>query len=146
MTSTINTLVAFSKVIEACCVHTRGQWSRDLCTTMPELTTSRCSIPRTVHTNALVDHGSFPAWAEMKCSRSSFRIRAVYYMISWTSFTLIWVHSHPLIACCFLFLLQPVLQMIFKCASWDMFCGPHWRHCGGLTGVCGLAVGQRVMY
>jgi len=41
-------------------------------------------------------------------------------MVSWPSFALTWIYSLP-IACCFLFLLLPVLQTIFKCASWVIF-------------------------
>jgi len=47
-------------------------------------------------------------------------IPAVYYMVSWSSFTLIWIYPHP-VASCFLFLLHLVLWTIFQCASWVIF-------------------------
>jgi len=87
---------------------------------MPELTTSWCSISRTVWTKAFVNHGGFPLWAPRYWSRSSLRMMAVHYSINWRRSTVIWTYSHPIV-CCFLFVLLPVLQTIFKCASWVMF-------------------------
>jgi hypothetical protein len=72
---------------------------------------------KTLQTNALVDRGGFPLWAKMDWWRSSLRIPAVYYTVSWPSLTLIWMYSHP-IGCCSIFLLLPVLRTVFKCASW----------------------------
>ena len=120
MTSTIYTSLASSKVIKACFVCSQGHLSRNSSAKILELTTSWCSISRTVRTNSLLDHGGFPFWEELNWSRSSLRIPAVYYTVSWPSFSLIWIHSHP-IACCFLVLLLRVLQTIFKCASWVIF-------------------------
>jgi len=117
MTSTIYTSIASSKVIKACFVHWQGYLSRNWSTKIPKLTTWRCSILRTVWANAFVDHGGFPLWAEMNWLRSSLCIPAVYYMVSWPLFTLIWIYTHS-IACCFEVLQFPVLGTIFKCASW----------------------------
>jgi hypothetical protein len=41
-------------------------------------------------------------------------------MVSWPSFSLLWIYSPP-IACYFWFLLLPVLQTISKCVSWVIF-------------------------
>jgi len=116
MTSTIYASVASSKVIKACFVHSRGCFSGNSSAKMPELTTSWCSISRTVRTNALVDHGCFPLRAAINWSRSSRRTPAICYMVNWRLLTAVWRYSHPT-ACCFLFVLLPVLRTIFKCAS-----------------------------
>jgi len=83
---------------------------------IPEQTTSRCSISRTVQTNALVQHGGFPLQAARSWSRSSGHTPAAWYISSWRSFTAIPLYLHP-IGCCFLFLLLPVLRTIFNWAS-----------------------------
>jgi len=116
-TSTIYDCVASSKVFRACVVHSRGRLSRNSSAKIPELTTSWCSISRTVRTNALVDHGDSPLQEAMNWSRSSLRTPAVRHILSWPSSIQIWIDSHP-IACCFLFFLLPVLRTFFKCASW----------------------------
>jgi len=87
---------------------------------MPELTTSWCSISRTVRTKAFINHGGFPLRAARYWSCSSLRIPAVHYSINWQPSTIIWTYSHPIV-CCFLFILLLVLRTIFKCASWVMF-------------------------
>ena len=109
--------VASSKVITAFFVHFQGCFSRNLSVKMPELTTSWCSISRTVRTNAFVDHGGFPLRAAMNSLRSSLRTPAVCYSVNWPPFATIRIYLHST-AYCFLFLLLPVLRTIFKCASW----------------------------
>ena len=73
-----------------------------------------------MRTNALVDHWGFPLLVAINWSRSSLRTPAVYYIISWRLCTSIRLHLHR-VACCFLFLLLPVLRTIFNCASSVMF-------------------------
>jgi len=104
-------------VIEACFVHARGRISGNSSAQIPELTTSWCSISRTVRRNAFVDPGGFTLRAAMNSWRSSLRTPAVGYKINWPPFATIRIYSHPT-ACCFMFLLLPVLRTIFKCASW----------------------------
>jgi hypothetical protein len=70
--------------------------------------------------NGLVDHGGFQMLAEMNWSWCSLRIPAVYCMVSWPSFTVIWIYAHR-IECWSLLLLFPVLWTIFKCASSVIF-------------------------
>jgi hypothetical protein len=82
MTSTIYASVVSCKVIKACVVHSRGCFSAKSSVTMAELTTSRCSISRTVQTNALVDHGCFPLRAAILWSRRSQRTPAVCCTVS----------------------------------------------------------------
>ena len=82
-----------------------------------ELTSSWCSILRTERRNTLVDHGCFSLQAARHWSHSSLRIPAVHYTVCWPSSSSIWIHS-PLIACCFLYLLLPVVCTIHKSASW----------------------------
>jgi len=120
MTSTVYASIAPCKVINACFVHSRGRLSWNSSTKIPELMTSWCSILRTMRMDALVDHGGFPLRTEMNWSQSSLHTPSVYYMVCWPSFGLIWAYSHP-IACCFSFLLLPVLRTISECASWDIF-------------------------
>jgi len=117
VTSTIYASVAFSKVINACLVHSRGCLSRNSSVKIAELTTSWCSISRTVRTNAFVDHGGFPLLAAINSLHSSLRTPAVPYTVHWLPIASIRIHSH-LTACCFLFFLLPVSRTIFKCASW----------------------------
>ena len=88
--------------------------------TIPVLTTSWCSISRTVLTNAFVNHGGFPLQAAIHWSRCSIRTPAVRYTVCWLPLTSIRIHSHPT-ACCCLFLLFPVVRTIFQSASWVMF-------------------------
>ena len=107
-------------MIKACFVHSRGFLSGNTSAKIPELTTSWCSISRTVRTNAFVDHGGLPLPAAIHWSRSSLRTPALGYMVSWQPFKMIWITLHPT-ACCFVFVLLPVLQTIFKCSSWVIF-------------------------
>jgi len=109
--------VAFSKVIKVCFVHSRGCLSGNSSTKIPELTTSRCSVSRIVRINAFVDNGGFPLQAVINSLRSSLRTPAVRYTVGWPPFASILIYSHPT-ACCFQFLLIPVLWTIFKWASW----------------------------
>jgi len=104
-------------VIKACFVHSRACLSGNSSAKILELTTSWCSISWTVRTNAFVDHGGFLLRAAMNSLRSSLRTPAARYTVNWQPIASIWIYSHPT-ACCFLFLLLPVLQTIFKCASW----------------------------
>jgi len=73
-----------------------------------------------VPTNALVNHGDLLLREAINWSRSSLHTPAVRYIFSWPLFTQIWIDSHP-IACCFRFLLLPVLRTCFQCASCVMF-------------------------
>jgi len=103
-------------VIKACFVHLRGWLSGISSAKIPELKTSWCSISWTVWTNAFVKHGGFPWQAAMNPFRTSLWAPAVCYRVNWPPFASIWIYSHPT-ACCFLFLLLPVLRTIVKCAS-----------------------------
>jgi len=70
-----------------------------------------------VRTNACVDPGGLPLRAAIYLLRSALRTPAVHYSVNRPPFALILIYSHPT-ACCFLFVLLPVLQTMFKCASW----------------------------
>jgi len=104
-------------VIKACFVHSWGRLWGNTSAKIPELTTSWCSISRTVRTNALVDHGGVPLRAAMNLLCRSLRTPAVGYTVNWLPFASIRIYSHRT-TCCFLFLLLPVLRTIYKCASW----------------------------
>jgi len=117
---TIYASVASSNVVKACLVHSREFISLNSSAKIPELTTSWCSISRTVQTNSLVDHGGYPLLVARNWSLSSLRRPAACYIISWRSSTLIRLYSH-LIVCWFLLLLLPVIQKVFDCWSWVMF-------------------------
>jgi len=104
-------------VIKAFIVHSRGRLSGNSSAKIPELTTSWCSISRTVQTNGFFDHGGFALRAAMISLRSSLWTPAIRYMVNWPPIASIWIDSHPPV-CCFLILLLPVLWTIFKCASW----------------------------
>jgi len=117
ITSTIYASVASSTVIEAYVVHSWGCLSRNSTTKIPELSPSWCSISQTVWTNALVNSGGFPVHSTIDCSHSSLRTHAVRYTTKWWPFTTVWIYSHPT-ACCFFYVLLPVLLTSFKCAFW----------------------------
>ena len=68
-------------------------------------------------TNAIVDHEGFPSQAALNWSRTSLQTPAGRYVVRQRPFTWLWLYSHPA-ACCFLFLLLPVLRTVIKCASW----------------------------
>jgi len=104
-------------VIKACFVHSWGRLSGNWSAKIPELTTSWCSISQTVWTIAFVDHGGFPVRVAMNSLRSSLLTPSVGYKVNWPPFASIRIYSHPT-ACCFLFLLLPVLRTIITCASW----------------------------
>jgi len=104
-------------MINACFVHSRGCSSGNSSTKIPELTTSCCSISRTVRTKTFVDHGGFPLRAAINLLRSFPWTPAVLYPVNWPLIASIWIHSHPT-ACCFSFFLLPVSRMIFYFASW----------------------------
>ena len=119
-TWTMYASVASSNVVKACLVHSRGFLSLNWSAKIPELTTSWCWTLRTARTNALVNHGGFPLQVARNWSRSSLHTPGASYLLSWRSSTSTWLYSH-LIACCFLFLLLPVLRTIFHSASTVMF-------------------------
>jgi len=104
-------------VIKACFVHSQGRLSGNSSAKIPQLTTSWCSISRTVRINPFVDHRGFLLRAALNSLRSSLWTPAVGYSVNWLPFASIRIYSHPTV-CYFLFLLLPVLRMIFKCASW----------------------------
>jgi len=108
---------SFLKVSKACFVHSRGYWSGNSSAKIPELTSSWCSISRTVRINTSVNHGGYPLQAAVNSLCSSLRTPAVCYMVHWPPFGSIWIYSHPT-PCCSLFVLLPVLWTILKCASW----------------------------
>ena len=105
---------------KACLDHYQGTLSPNLSTKMPELTTTWCLILQPMQTNTLVDHGGFPLWAAIYWSGSSLCTPTVCYMVNLLLFTTVCMHSHP-VACCFSFLLVPVLWTIIKCASLVIF-------------------------
>jgi len=119
-TSTIYTSVTSWKVIKVWFVHFRGCLSQNSSGKIQELTTSWCSIWRTVRTYALVDHGGFLLRAAMNWSRSFWRTPATWCTVNWLLLTTVWIYSQPT-ACCFWFVLLPVLRTIFECASWVIF-------------------------
>jgi len=104
-------------VIKAYFVHSRWCLSGNSSAKIPELPISWCSISRTVRTYASVDQGGFPVQAAINLLRSSLRTPAVCFTVNWPPSASIWIYSHP-IACCFSFLLIPVLRTIFKWAAW----------------------------
>jgi len=104
-------------VNNTCFVHSRGSSSGNSSAKFPELTTSWCSISRTVQINAFLDHGGFQLRAAIILLHSSLRTPAVSHTVNWPPIAWTWIHSHPTV-CCFLFFLLPVLWTISKCASW----------------------------
>jgi len=104
-------------VTKACFVHSRRCLAGNSSAKIPELRTSWCSIWRSVRTDACVDHGGFLLRAAMNSLHSSLRTLTVCYTVNRPPFASIWIYSHWT-ACCFLFLLLPVLWTMFKCASW----------------------------
>jgi len=112
--------VASSKVIEVCFSHFWGCWSLFSCATIPELTSSWCSIPRTVQTTAVVDHGGFPWWEVINWSHSNLCKPVAWCTGNLYLLTTVCINSHPT-ACCFFFVLLPMLRMIYQCASWVIF-------------------------
>ena len=100
ITSTIYTSVASSKVIRACFVHSRRCLSGNSSMKIAELTTTWGSIPWTVRTNALINHGGLMLQAVKNWSCSSWRKPTVWYTVNWWPLTKVWIYSHPT-ACCF---------------------------------------------
>jgi len=145
ITSTIYAFVASSKVIKAIFVHSRGCLSPNSSAKMSQLTTLWCSISRTVRIKAFVDLGGIPFRAARYWSRSSLCILAVHHPINWQQYTMIWTYSHP-IAYCVLFVLCPVLGMIFNVCPGSCYWWLHWQLRGVLTGVCVDAVDLAVMH
>ena len=117
ITSTIYESLASSTVFTACFLHWWGCLSRNWYAKIPELSTSWCTILQSIQANTLVDPGGFPLWPAINWSHSSLCTLAVHYIVSQPPATAIWSYLHP-IACCFLFLLCPVLRTAFKCALW----------------------------
>ena len=107
-------------MIEACFVHSWGFVWGNLSMKTRELTTSWCSIPLSVGLYAFVDHGGLPLWAARNRSCSSLCTAAVRYTINYRLFTMTCMYLHSNVCCC-LFTLLPVLRMIFKWASWELF-------------------------
>ena len=70
-----------------------------------------------MRTNTFVNHGGFPLRAAMDLLCSFLQTPTVHYMVNWQPFASMWIYSHPT-ACRSMFLLPPVLQTTFKCASW----------------------------
>jgi len=120
ITSTIYATVVSSKVITLWFVHSWGCLSRNSSTNIPELRISWCSILRTEWSNALVDLGGFQLLAGINWSHRARCTPAVYCRVTWQPFTTVWIYSHPP-ACCFIFVLLPVLRTIFKCPWWVIF-------------------------
>ena len=116
ITSTISDSIASSQGFKACFIHSWGHLSRNSSLKIPELTTSWCSITRTVQTNPMLGHDCFPLRAVINWSRSSLRTPAVHYMVSQPPSASIWSCSHP-IACCFMLLCCQVFLTVLKCAS-----------------------------
>jgi hypothetical protein len=147
MTFTIYASVASSKVIKACFVNSHGRLLRNSSANIPERTTSWCSILQTVQTNTLVDHGGYLLQAEMNGARSSLRIPAVCYTISWLSVTVIWyectyIQLHVVAySCCFQF-----YDRFLIVHPWSYFWWPYWQYCCELTRVCFLAMCRRMTY
>ena len=104
-------------------VHSQGRLSRNLSAKIPQLTTLRCSIFRTVQTTAFVDRWGFLLQAAIHSSRSSLCIPAVYYVINWRPCTMIRTYSHP-IAWWILFVLHLVSRTICECVSSVIFWVP----------------------
>jgi len=104
-------------MIDACFIHSGRCLSRNSSANIPELTTSWCSISRTVRRNVIIDHGGCPLRAAINSSHCSLWTPAERYTVSQRPFTSIWIYSHPT-ASCFVFWLLPVLRMIFKSVSW----------------------------
>jgi len=117
VTSTISGSVATSKVIEACFIHSERCLSGNSSAKIAELTKSWWPISRTVRTNAVLDNGGLPLVASMTLLRRARSTPAVSHTVNWPPFASLWIDPHPT-ACGFMFLLLPVLQTIFKCASW----------------------------
>jgi len=86
-TSTIYTSVATSKAIQNCFIHSQGWISRTSHVKIPELTTTWCSISRSVRTNTFAEHGGFPLRVAINWSCSTLSTPAVCYMVIWRPFT-----------------------------------------------------------
>jgi hypothetical protein len=104
-------------VIKASFGHSWGHSLGNSSATIPELTPSWCLILRTIRTNAIVEQGGFPLRAAMNLLCIALWTPAERYTVNGPPFASIWIYSH-VTACCFLFLVLPVLRTIFKCASW----------------------------
>ena len=115
ITSTIYSSTASSKVIKSCVFHSWGCLSGNSSVKMSALTTL-WSIYQTVQINSFVVYRGFPLWAAINWSHSSIWTPAVRYTVCWPLCSSIRLYPHPT-ACCFWFLLPPVWQTIFKCAS-----------------------------
>jgi hypothetical protein len=98
---------------------------------IPGLTTSWCLISRTGWTTGFVDHGGFPILAAIHWFHRSLRTPAESYTVNWRLFASIRIYSHPT-ACCFFWLLFPVMRLICKCA------------CSVICLVASLAVSQLI--
>jgi hypothetical protein len=107
-------------VISAHFVHSLGCISGNSCPQILEQMTSWDSISWTVRTNAIVDHGGFLLLVATNLSPSSGCTPAVYLPVDWQQFTMVCIYS-PQTACCFQFVLRPVLQIISTCESWMIF-------------------------
>jgi hypothetical protein len=109
--------VASSKVIQSWFFYPWGCLSENSSTIIPDMTTSWCSIMRTLWTHASVIDGDLALQILKNGSCSSLCKRTVHYTVNSQPFTLIWIYFYPT-GSCFSFLLVPVLQTICKCASW----------------------------
>jgi len=114
--SSIYSSVAFSKPIKTWFLHPWECLSRNSSTKIPDLATSCCLIMGTLWTNALFDNGGFALRTAMNESCSYPCKLTVHYTVHSQQFPSIWIYFHAT-ACYLSFLLVPVLQMIFKCAS-----------------------------
>jgi hypothetical protein len=119
VTSIIYSSVASSKAFENVLVYSHGGVSENWSAKTLELTTSWCSILRTVQMNALVDQGGFPFRLWMNCLHSSEWIAANYILLV-DCRSQILCNVHP-IAWFSQFSLAPVLCTIFNFSSSCIF-------------------------
>jgi len=144
-TSTIYASVSSYKVIKACFVNCWGCFSGILSPKIPGLTTSWCSISRTVWRYALINYGAFHCW-QRYIGHVALGVHPLYgiWLIdscwSWYGYTHIQLHAATN-SCCF-----QSYGRLLNLHPGSSFWWLHWQHCGGLTGFCVLAVCWYVTY
>jgi len=118
ISSAIYALLASSKLITACLVHSWGCSPGNLSTKIPVLNSSQCSISRTVQKIAMLDDRDFSLQAAINWMHSSLHTPTARDMVYWCTFTMICIFSPPTAWWLLFFTVVPVIRTIFQCRSW----------------------------
>jgi hypothetical protein len=94
--STIYISVASTRVCKVYFVHSQKCLLLDSFETLPELTTSWCSILWTVWIHAFLNHGGWTVLPAINWSQSSLYTPAVHHIVSCQLTTSKCIHSHPM--------------------------------------------------